>query len=171
MYTNWIIASTRYHDIIERRQISLTSLSNWKIISRTNQGTSEGPETPEQEYLTRRIQFCLVYFYLHIIWKVILKKEVKMDGTKIYQAYLDSPRWELSNDGLGFVVALAVFFSGNHSIQLHYEHPLLLEGPVHRPYIGRGGQKTLFSLFFWTNSPVWPCSGCTRNNDWRGRSK
>ena len=32
-----------------------------------------------------------------------------MDFTKIDQADLDSPRWELSNGGLGIVVALTVF--------------------------------------------------------------
>ena len=33
-----------------------------------------------------------------------------MGFTKIDQADMDSPRWELSNGGLGIVVALAFFF-------------------------------------------------------------
>ena len=62
---------------IERTQISLTSWNTLKINSRTNRGTSEGSETSADEYSTRRIQICVVYFCLGIIWKVILKKEVK----------------------------------------------------------------------------------------------
>ena len=70
-------------------------------------GTSEESEASELEHSTRRIQVCLVYFCLGIIWKVILKKEVRNKFTKIYQADLDSPRRELSNSSLGIVV---VFF-------------------------------------------------------------
>ena len=89
-------------------QISLTSLTNQKNNSSTNQGTSEGPETSEQEYLTKRIQIYCAYLCSDIIWKVILEKEVKMDHTKIGTAYLDSPCQELSDGGLGIVVALLV---------------------------------------------------------------
>ena len=83
----------------------LNSLTNLKINFRTNRGTSEGPETSEQEYLTRRIQIYRVYFYLGIIWKVMLKKRSKMDHTKIDTAYLHSPCQEFSNGGLSIVVA------------------------------------------------------------------
>ena len=50
----------------------------------------------------------MVYFCSGIIWKVILKKEVKINFTKIDQADLDSSQ-EISNDGLGIVVALTLF--------------------------------------------------------------
>ena len=102
----------REHDFIERTQISLTSWNTLKINSRTNRGTSEGSETSADEYSTSRIQFCVVCFCLGIIWKVILKKKrSKIHFTKIDQADLDSPHRELSNGGLGIVVALT-FFSG-----------------------------------------------------------
>ena len=39
----------------------------------------------------------------------MFKKGVKNDHTKIYTEDLDSPRRELSNGGLVFVVALMVF--------------------------------------------------------------
>ena len=82
--------------------------------SLTNQGTSEGPEASVLGGLTRRIWFCLVEFCLDGIWKVILKKEVKMDHTKqLDQADLDPPCQELLVRDLGFVVALlfcSVFF-------------------------------------------------------------
>jgi len=68
-------------------QINLTSLSNVKINSRTNQGTSEGPETPVQEYLTRQMQLF----------------------QKLNQKYLGSPCRELANGGLGIVRAPTVF--------------------------------------------------------------
>ena len=74
-----------------------------------NKRTSEGPETLTQEYLTRRIPFCSVHL-LDIIWKVILKKEAKMDHTKMYQADLDSPCRELFVPSLRFVVALLFFW-------------------------------------------------------------
>ena len=48
------------------------------------------------------------YFYLGIILKVILKKEVKIDHTKIDPADLNSPRQELSVHSLGFVITLLV---------------------------------------------------------------
>ena len=67
----------REHDFIERTQISLTSWKTLKINSHTNRGTSEGSETLADKHSTRRIQICVVYFCLVIIWKVILKKEVK----------------------------------------------------------------------------------------------
>ena len=43
-----------------------------------------------------------------IILKVFLKKEVKIDQTKIDPADLDSPRREFSNGGLGIVITLSV---------------------------------------------------------------
>ena len=73
-----------------------------------NRGTSEGLETSELEYSTRRIQICFDYFYLGKIWKVILKKEVKNKVYKIVKADLYFPRRKLSNDGLRIVVALLV---------------------------------------------------------------
>ena len=57
----------------------------------------------------------MVYFCSDVIWKVVLKKEVKKDYTKIYQVDLDSPRQELSVRGLGFVVSLLVFWEINVS--------------------------------------------------------
>ena len=69
-----------------------------------NQATSERPETPAREYLTRHIQICRVYSCSDVIWKVISKKEVKMDYTKIDTADLDSPCQEVSNGGLRFVI-------------------------------------------------------------------
>ena len=72
-------------------------------------GTSEGSETSELEYSTTRIQFCLVQWRLGIIWKVILKKEVKIDFTKIDQADSDFLRRELSNGSLKIVVAITIF--------------------------------------------------------------
>ena len=44
-----------------------------------------------------------------VICKVILKKQVKMDYTKIDTTDLDSPRQELFVRSLGFVIALTVF--------------------------------------------------------------
>jgi hypothetical protein len=54
-------------------------------------------------YCTRITWVKLVrdYFCLDIIWKVILKKEVKIDHTQIVTVDLDSPRRELSVRGLG----------------------------------------------------------------------
>ena len=52
---------------------TLTTLQN---NSRTNRGTSEGPETSAQEYLTRRIKISRVYFssvYLPILGVLALK--------------------------------------------------------------------------------------------------
>ena len=77
------ITCTREHLIIEITHISLTPHKNLKIISRTNQGTSEGIEILTQEYLARRIQICRVYFCFDISRKGILKKEVNMNHTKI----------------------------------------------------------------------------------------
>ena len=60
----------REGEIIERLQISLTSLPTLKTDSHTNRGTSEGPETSADEYSTRRIQICRVHFcwdpFLHV---------------------------------------------------------------------------------------------------------
>ena len=50
------------------------------------------------------------------IWKVV-KKEVKIDDTKLNLEDLDSPCRELFNGGLGVVVSLPVcwhFFVGSH---------------------------------------------------------
>ena len=66
--------------------------------------TSEGSETSAQEYLTRQIRFCCDYFCSDIIWKVVFKREVKMDPMKIVTAGLDSPRQDVFVRGLGFVV-------------------------------------------------------------------
>ena len=55
------------------------------------------------------------YFSLDNIWKVILKKEVKMNFTKIVKAGLGSPHRELSDGCLGIVVALTVFLAINFS--------------------------------------------------------
>ena len=77
--------------------------------SRTNRGTSEGPEISTQKYLTGQIRFCLVQRCLDIICKVIMKKEVKIDYTKLDQTDLDFPCRELSVCGLRFVVASSIF--------------------------------------------------------------
>ena len=66
--------------------------------------TSEGPETLEQDYLTRQTRFSRIYFWSGVVWKVILKKEIKMDHTKIEPADLDFPRRKLSIRGRGFFV-------------------------------------------------------------------
>ena len=73
-------------------------------MSPTNQGTSEGPLTSEQEYLTRVIRLFWVHLDLDIIWKVIYEKEVKMDHTKMNPKYLDSSCQEVYNRGLGIVI-------------------------------------------------------------------
>ena len=81
------------------------------INSPTNRGTSEGSETSEHEYSTRRIQICVVYFCLGIIWKIILeKKSSKTIFTKVDQTDLDSSHRELSNGGLNITVALTAFW-------------------------------------------------------------
>ena len=100
----------REHNIIERTQYSLTSLTKLKIDSLTNRGTSEGPETSEQEYSTSKSDsawFSDVRQYLKSYFE---KRCQKMTFTKLDQEDLDSPRRELSNGGLGIVVAPA--FSG-----------------------------------------------------------
>ena len=98
--------------VIEHKQTILTS---YTINLPKNRVASEGPETSVLELSTRRIPFCQVYFWLDIIWKVILRKEVRnMHHTKIDAADLDSPRRELSLRGLGFVVHTYPFrFFGN----------------------------------------------------------
>ena len=70
-----------------------------------NRGSSEKSETSADEYL---IQIFQVRFCFGIILKVILKKEVKMDHTKMDSADLSFPCQELSNGGLGIVAALLV---------------------------------------------------------------
>ena len=69
-----------------------------------NRGTSKGSETSADEYSTRRIQICVVYFCFGIISKVILKKRSKIIFTNIYPADLDFLRRELSNGGLKSLV-------------------------------------------------------------------
>ena len=49
-------------------------------------------------------------FILTLFLHVSKNERPKMNFTKIDQADLDSPCQELSNGGLGIVVALAVFF-------------------------------------------------------------
>ena len=61
------IAGTRKHDVIERTQISLSSLTNLKINSQTNRGTLEGPENSVQEYSTRLI----LLFRVQVCWDPI----------------------------------------------------------------------------------------------------
>ena len=51
------------NDIIKLTRTSLNSLTNQKNSLPLIQGTSEGSETLELEYLTRQIQFYLVYFW------------------------------------------------------------------------------------------------------------
>ena len=63
----YTIAGAREHDIIERTQISLTSLTNLKISSQTTRGTSEGPETSVQKYLAMRIRL----FWIQVCWDPI----------------------------------------------------------------------------------------------------
>ena len=96
----------RKHSIIERTHTSLASKNNVS----TNRGTSEGPETLTQEYLTRRIRFCLVYFCLVVIWKVTLKRGQKLITHKMYQADLGYLCRYLSVRGLEFVEALFVYW-------------------------------------------------------------
>ena len=88
-----------------------------------NRGTSEGSETLSDEYSTRRIQICMVCFCLGIIWKGILKKRSKIYFIRIDQGGLDSPRQELSNVGLGIVVALT-FFSGINLLSAYNGRPI-----------------------------------------------
>ena len=58
-YSN--IAGTREHDIFERTQISLTSLTTLNTNYQTKRGTSEGSETSEQENSKRQIQVYCVF--------------------------------------------------------------------------------------------------------------
>ena len=74
----------------------------------TIRGTSEGPETSELEHSMRQIQFCLDYFCLGIILKVIQYNFQNNAQTKQNRIDLDSPRREFSNGGLGFAVTLLV---------------------------------------------------------------
>ena len=78
-------------------------------------GTSEGSETLELVYSTRRIQFCPDFFCLGIILKVIQYNFQNNAYTKIVTADLNSPRQELSNGGLGIVVTLLVSCQSNYS--------------------------------------------------------
>ena len=43
------------------------------------------------------------------MWKVFLKKRSKINYTKLYTAYMDSPPQEISNGGLGIVVTFMIF--------------------------------------------------------------
>ena len=96
--------------------------------SYTHTHTSEGSETSELEYSTRRIRFCLVYFCLGIISKVIQYNFQNNAYTKIDRKDLDSPRGELSNGGLESVATLLVRWQINYScaspeqaIQLYHQ--------------------------------------------------
>ena len=71
-------------------------------------GTSEGSETLELEYSTRRIQFCPDYFCLGIILKVVQYNFQNIAQTKIDHSDLNSSRRELSNGGLGIFVTLLI---------------------------------------------------------------
>ena len=101
MHTNWNIAGTPEYNIIERTQIRLTSLTNFKIKSRTNQGTSEGPETSIQEYSARRfwlfrVQVCwdpiFTCFEKYEAKKWIYKTEPKMSGFSSPRSFQWWPR-------------------------------------------------------------------------------
>ena len=72
------------------------SLSNSLMTYDRGTSESEGPETLELEYSTRRIQICWICFCLDIIWNVILKRS-ETDGTKIYLVDLNSSHQELSS--------------------------------------------------------------------------
>ena len=74
-----------------------------------NRTYKAGPWPCSQNSVDFTIRFCFDYFCLDIIWKVILKKELKRGFYKRVKAELDSPRRELSNDGLGFVATLLFF--------------------------------------------------------------
>ena len=74
MYTDQTFAGTREHDSIQCTQISLTSLTNQQINSRTNLGTSKGSETLADKYSTRQIWIFRLYFCSRMILKVILKR-------------------------------------------------------------------------------------------------
>ena len=71
-------------------------------------GTSEGSETLELGYSTRRIWIWPVYFCLGIILKVIQYNFQNNVFTKVDHSDLNSPRRELSNGGLKNVAALLV---------------------------------------------------------------
>ena len=66
-------------------------------------------ERKEQEYSTRRIQFCFDYFRWTMFGK-LFKKTSKIKFSKIVKADLNSPHRELSNGGLDILVALFVFW-------------------------------------------------------------
>ena len=98
----------REHDIIELTRISLKSSTNLNINLPLIQGTSEGFETLELEYLTRRIQICRGYFCWDPVFTCFKKKTPQIHFTKTVTEDLNSPRRELSNGGLRIVVTLLV---------------------------------------------------------------
>ena len=61
----------REHDIIERTQVSLTSLTKQKNNLPSIRGPSEGSETSADEYSTRRIRICQVHFCSGHIFAVV----------------------------------------------------------------------------------------------------
>jgi len=104
------IAGTHKHDIIERTQISLTSLSTLK------KSIPVQPEAPQKSLRPRQTSIqrgesnsaltILLGSYFHLFQK---NKRSKINFTKTIKADLDSPRQELSNGGLGIVIALMEF--------------------------------------------------------------
>ena len=85
----------------------------------------------------------MVYFCLGIIWKVILKKEVKIGHTKIVKAGLDFSRQDFSLCGLRFVVALSVRcqidFSYESTGGVQSSCKRLWEGVMFSGYVEQGG--------------------------------
>ena len=79
MDTNQTIAGTCEHDSIERTQISLTSLTCLKINCLTNENTSEGPETWEQEYSTWDKSDSVMHIF---VWTLFGKIHFEKRGKK-----------------------------------------------------------------------------------------
>ena len=80
-----------------------------------NHARTEAPQKDLSDIGTRIFNeansILLGIFLFGYYWESYLeKKRSKIHFTKSYQADLDSPRQELSNDSLGIFVALAVFW-------------------------------------------------------------
>ena len=86
----------------------LDFLDQLKINSPTNQAPSEGSETLADKYSTRQIQIYRAFFCWDLVFTCFKNEKPKMDHTKIGTADLDSSCRELSNGGLGIVIALLV---------------------------------------------------------------
>ena len=80
-----------------------------------NQKGYDNSETIAGKLSTRRIQICKVYFSVIIFWPLSFKTSKNMAPTKTVRIDLNSPRRELSSDGLGIVVALLVRWQINFS--------------------------------------------------------